>query len=773
MSLLRSAPMLFIAVLLASGILSSHYVDIPVIILFLLIILSVVSVLLIDRPSISLIFLAVSVFLLGAVLISSSERYVRKDDISFHADGSIVNIVGVVDSYLDRRENKAFIYVKPETIEKDSEVHRVSGRLRAIIYGEVERVSYGDRVSLTGRLVLPRGRTNPGGFDYRGWLLARGVRSLLYVKEINDVESGLGNPFIALSYWLRDRALTAIDGFAGGISGSLLKGMLVGERRGVPENIQEDFRKAGVIHIIAISGQNLTLVGFATYLLLSVFGLSKKINAIVVIPVIVLYSIMTGMDPPVVRALIMGLLVLFAVILELRVSLLNIIGASMTIFLLLNPLMLFDVGFQLSFAATLGIAVLYTPITRLMGFIPHFIREILSATISAQVGVMPLLAYHFYSISVVSFIANLIIVPLSSIVMVVGFIALILYVPFNFVGASLGEVSALLSTVIIKISALFSHLGWATLNVARPDIELVVFIYTAIGLIILTIRQAFRRGALLALGGVVALYGIGMTVKQPEPDFRLTFLSVGDGRAIVAEIGDKCYLFDCGSKVGEKVASGSVESYLALRGIDRIDGVIVSHPHSDHINGLSEVLNRFDVVTIYDISYPYPSKAYIEMLVSLKGDTVYRRVMGYFTLKLDDKTFLSFYSPKYLPPVVGAGCYPDGEKMNSCGIVNVLTVGGLRIYLPSDNECVFDILRGRYQIIEFPHHGSKNKNIWRFIDESKPRVILLSSGRMFRDRYYDIEREMEPYGIEVISTDNCGAITIEVRGERCVITTEY
>jgi competence protein ComEC len=773
MHYIRKAPMIFFSALLVSGICAGHYLNVSVYILLITLAIFIPFCFLNKFRFVSLSAIFLSLFILGAVLITSYERYIPENDISNYAEGHIVTIEGRADSYLDKRDDRSYLYIKPGKIIDGDVVRYVRGRVRTTIYNFSGDIPYGDNIVITGRLVLPRGRTNPGGFDYKGWLSSRSVSALLYVNKIDSVSSGWGNPLIKFSYWLREKAVTCVDRFAGGSAGALLKGMLIGERESIPENIQEDFRKSGVIHIIAISGQNLSLVGFATFLILSVFGLSKRTSAIIVIPVIVLYSIMTGFDPPVVRAMIMGILVLLALILELRVSLLNIIGTAMLIFLLFNPKMLFDVGFQLSFAATLGIAVLYRPISGLMRSLPAFIKEMISATLSAQIGVIPLLIYYFYNISLVSLIANMIIIPLSSISMVIGFTGLILSFPVSFVGTIFGEISGQISGIIIYLTHIFSSFHWSSISIPKPGVELIVFIYASVILLVLFFTQSLRKVSALIFCGFIGIYGFGLALKPSSPDMRLTFLSVGDGRAVVLEEHEKCYVMDCGSKSGGDNAYNTVKSYLNMRGIKNIDTLIISHPHSDHINGISKLLSNFLVNNLYSIPYPYPSNTYIEMLGSIKGDTRFWTTIGDFTIFRDSNFSIRFFAPLCLPPVVNEGNYPGNDAMNSSSIVNIIRFKGLSIYLPSDNEDLFNEIYDYYQIMEFPHHGSKNANIWQFVNVSLSKVVILSSGKLFEKNYENIKNMSDGMGVYLMSTGEGGAITVEVTGSRCIVKSEY
>ena len=770
---IRKAPMIIFSALLASGICLGHYLNLPIYFLIILIAFFLPPIFLhrlkfISSPAIFALFL-----ILGTIIITAREKYVLENDISNYAEGEILTIEGKVDSYLDKRDNKSYLYIKPSKVIEGDSVRYVSGRIRATIYDFSNDISYGNNITLTGRLILPRGATNPGGFDYKGWLSSRGVGALLYVNKIISVNNGWGNPLIIFSYWLREKAISCVDRFSGGSSGALLKGMLVGERESIPENIVEDFRKAGVIHIIAISGQNLSLVGFATFLILSIFGLSKRLSAIIVIPVIVLYSIMTGFDPPVVRAMIMGLLVLFAMVFELKVSLLNIIGSAMLIFLLLNPTMLFDVGFQLSFASTIGIATLYKPVLRFLYILPAFLKEMVSATLSAQIGVIPLLMYHFYNVSIVSFIANLIIIPLSSFTMVVGFIALVFSFPFSFIGITIGEISGQFSTAIIYLTHIFSQFHWSSVSIPKPGVELIVFIYVSIVFLVLFLGQSFRRTSAIIFCSFIGLYGFGIAVKQAPPDMRLTFLSVGDGRAVVLEKQKKCYIMDCGSKSSGDNAYNTLKSYLNMRGIRKIDSLIISHPHSDHINGISRLLSEFTVNNIYSIPYPYPTKTYIDMLGSIRKGTRFWGLIGDLSLSDNNNLNIKLFAPLNLPPIVREGDYPNNDDMNSSAIINMIDYKGLSIYLPSDNEGYYPKLKDTYQVVEFPHHGSKGSSIWRIIDDSDTKVVVLSSGRLFRENLGVIEGGLDKLGVVLMSTDEGGAITVEVRGNRCMIKSEY
>jgi competence protein ComEC len=336
--------------------------------------------------------------------------------------GTDVVIEGIVSRDPDTREKFIFL-----TIDVDS-VNGTTGEGR--ILASVDRfseVSYGDRVLISGKLSLPeRFETDNGrAFDYPKYLLAHGITHTVQFADVEVRESGKGNPIVGVLLGLKHALLSGIQKALLEPESALLAGLLLGEKQSLGEKITESFRNAGVVHIIVLSGYNVALV-IAAILFLAQRIFSRGIALAVAGVGIIAFVVMTGASETGVRASVMALIVLLAQFLRRPtegVRILLIAGAGMALF---NPyLVLFDLSYQLSMLATLGLVLFSNPLQKRMQFVPESfgLREIVSTTLATQVTVLPLLIFSIGSVSIVSLFANILVLPAVPAAMLLGFMA--------------------------------------------------------------------------------------------------------------------------------------------------------------------------------------------------------------------------------------------------------------------------------------------------------------------------------------------------------------
>src|SRR5713101_3047403 len=270
-----------------------------------------------------------------------------------------------------------------------------SGRLQVTLYGETAPVGEGQRVSVELKLSRPRGFRNPGGFDYPAFLRREGI--LL-------VGSGRAETLAAL-----------------------LAGLILGEKKGLPPESDEAFRRAGVYHILAVSGFNVALLASSVFFVLSALGISRRATAVTAGAALVGFALVVGGQASVLRATVMGLLLLAALLLDRKSQLMNALALAALALLTWRPGDLWDPGFQLSFAATAGIIYLTPAITAWLaarGW-PAWLATAVAVSVGAQAAVTPVMLIHFNQLSLIGIAANLIVVPLAAVATTLGMLALL------------------------------------------------------------------------------------------------------------------------------------------------------------------------------------------------------------------------------------------------------------------------------------------------------------------------------------------------------------
>lgn len=424
-----------------------------------------------------LIFLLLLSFSLGAL------RYAVKD---FH-EPAVPEMNGVVVSEPEDKETLRSFVLKSDNGE------------RVLVYAPLySPVQYGDRVEVSGSLERPGIIENEGGpagdgasrpFDYGKFLAKDDIYYTLSFVEAEIVSSGHGNPIKAALFMLKRNFVGRIKSILAEPHASLLAGLIVSGREAMPKDILEEFRRAGVIHIVVLSGFNITLIAdfmrklFQNLFIYTKLPASPKAAAGAAIVGIILFVIMTGAEATVVRAAIMALTVVAAKLFGRNYSAPRALLAAGFVMLLENPkILIFDPSFQLSFLATLGLIYLMPLIDRpLSCWTAKWakLRETFSQTLATQLAVLPLLVYSMGDMSLVSLPANMLILLIIPFTMLAGFLAALISYVSIILAWPISLAAHLLLSWILFVSHILGNLSFASLTVPPISIWIVVLIYLA------------------------------------------------------------------------------------------------------------------------------------------------------------------------------------------------------------------------------------------------------------------------------------------------------
>jgi len=323
---------------------------------------------------------------------------------------------------------------------------------------------YGDLLKINCQIEAPEKIED---FAYDKYLARYDIYSVCWRGQIEKVDSNQGNPIKAGLLGVKSGFIKAINSSLPEPHASLLAGILVGARRGIPEYLLETFNRVGVTHIIAISGSNITIIAAALLILLQGIGVSRRHTFWLISLGIASFVVMTGASASVVRAGIMGLFVLLASQLGRASRATNALAFTAFVMLLVNPkVLVFDAGFQLSFLATMGIVYINPVLQKFAKKWPGVfgLKEVLITTLSAIIMTTPLILYQFGRFSVVAPVANLLIVPLVSVVMAMGFITGLLGLVSAAAGSVVGWGAWAVLEYIILAAEFLSSWRWASLG---------------------------------------------------------------------------------------------------------------------------------------------------------------------------------------------------------------------------------------------------------------------------------------------------------------------
>jgi len=334
-------------------------------------------------------------------------------------------IFGTVDDWPTIREHSTDIYLVADSIVAQGQTVRTLGRILLHIGTETTKFQYGDRMQFETQLFSIRGGKNPSGLDYRRYLNLKNIFAAAWLPHQYAILVDPAGPgyYMRLIDKLRKSIVDTFRATLSPRSAALASGFLIGETRDIPLEVYRLFRDSGTLHLLAVSGSNVALVLFVFIFLLRASPLTQRGRTIILLLVILIFSLLSYNQPSVVRASIMATLVLVGKLFQRKIDLNNIIAATALIILLVRPSEFFDIGFQLSFATAWGL-IFFTP--RIVGYFKsihgrfyykYLLFPIIICTI-AQIIALPLIAYYFHRLPPISFISNLLIVPLASIIVI-------------------------------------------------------------------------------------------------------------------------------------------------------------------------------------------------------------------------------------------------------------------------------------------------------------------------------------------------------------------
>ncbi len=440
----------------------------------------------------------------GAVRLASFQT-IAPADVSRWADSPRpVIVTGTIASDPEARPGGRWtFFLQAEQVETRGQNAILTGETAVTLSAEAARtltLDYGDRVRLDGQLDTPQGATNPGAFSWRDYLARRAVYAELRVKRpgaacVLEAPSVLGapNPFLALAWRVRQRALFALQSSLPPVTAAVLSGILIGRRSDLPPALTADFVHTGTVHILASAGLHVGILAFWLERLFQKLTLPRKMQAALLIASLLLYALVCGGRPAVVRAVLMAALYFGAVLFEREPDGPTAIGAAGLIILVLQPTALLELGFQLSFLTILTLA-LTMPVwnrfwrPKLAAGIPQpqlrkaaeWAIDGLGLSLLAQLGAMPVVALSYSEVSLSGGLANGLVVPLLFVLIPLGLAGILLWMLWHSLGLLLLTVAGWGITLISKIVIGLGEASWSHVSLPPPPLPLVLAFYALV-----------------------------------------------------------------------------------------------------------------------------------------------------------------------------------------------------------------------------------------------------------------------------------------------------
>lgn len=795
-------PALKFTLIYISGILcSDHFSNFTTFIriIFITFLLILILLKLTDKfESICRILIIILIFTFGSVnsqfdLIRSNQSFLK--NIPDTQKNSYNVITGIVTEIPLVNKSGVKLVLECKSISSRKDTLNINGKLiatlRENIYSKTSEIipiiNPGDEISLKGKLSTPPGRRNPGDFDYKKYLESRDVHKLFYTTGYKDVKiisrNNLNFIYQYIIFPAKIFALNNIDTLLSGDNASYLKGLVTGERSEISDETKEAFINAGVMHLIAVSGLNVAYVIIFVTILLSLLRVPFKYRIYITCLFLILYCMFTGSPASILRATIMGITVLMSFVFERKIHFYNFIGVSAMCLLIFDTRLLFDTGFNLSYAATFSMVVIYTRfeesfLHNLKSTTSRF-RKIFSwicvlffTTLAAQIGTLPLTSLYFGKISFISIFANVVAVPLANISLAIGFLQILSgVISFN-LSSVVAESNNILLSIQLEFIKFCAGIKFSFIYIKNFSL-LIIISYYIIGFILLFAKtfHLFFRNLIISIL-IISILLLNKT--SYEQKMTVTFLDVGQGDCALIETPDgKNILVDCGNKSktfdnGEK----TIAPLLRRKGIDRIDLIILTHMHMDHIGGVNYLLKHFEIGSIIE-SGQYHITDFTNVTDSLISANNIKRLIVRSGDMIDSFEDLRLY---FLYPDnahADASDHPTFGNLNNGSVVFILKYRETEILFTGDVEASGELfIADNYKdflntdILKAGHHGSITSSTIPFILKNSPNIAVISCGR-FNKFNHPSEIILDRFtrsGAEIFRTDNEGAVIIESDG---------
>ena len=678
-------------------------------------------------------------------------------------EGRPTRVVGVVRGDGVERDGRLTFFVDTEGAEVGGRVEPSVGRARVEVGGEwpKPRLLDGQRVSVWATLRAPR-RVE----GVRDGLAAFGTCKSARLLERRD--PGGAGPLRRWAAALRERARGVFDrSMLAGTERGLVRAMVLGDRSEVDEATAEAFRASGTYHVLALSGAQVALLAGLVVGGLRWFRASPWTQAAVTGTTIGLYALFVGGDVPVVRAALMASAVLLGRALELDADAANLLGTAALALLAHRPAAAADVGFQLSFGATLGILALAGPLTRGVPRMPLRLDLAVAASVAAQCALAPILAGWFHRLAPAAVLLNIAAVPLSGAVLLAG-LALLLVAPLGPGPAQIAGDVAWVAARALRLSGDLGPLGpWLDVRVAAPTFLAVALCVAGLGLLY---RDRRRSGLGLLLACHLALVA-GRLSRPADGRLHLAVIDVGQGDSLLLRSpSGRSLLVDAGGSRDPRFDPGEtrVAPELWRQGVHRLDALVVTHAHPDHVGGAPFLLRAFRVAQLWEGPAPLYDPVWRRVDAGLNGGGSTRLTVAE-DVSLDwDGVRISVLGPQRprQPPL---------RVRNEDSIVLDVAFGEVHFLLTGDvaGEAEEWLRVPRSFVLKVPHHGSRSSSGSALVAGAGARLAVVSAGahNPFGHPHPEVVERYRRSGALVLRTDRDGTVSVATDGQRVWVRT--
>lgn len=775
--------------------------------------------------------------------------------ITHYSDTQRWDILGQIDNQPSQTKNRNSFDLRVASLDADHQTHAVAGLLRVTVVGDLPDIAVGDKIRFKSRMRSITNFKNPGGFDYKRYMAFKGIHATAYVKgdRIRIVEKSPPAAVFQMINRVRSTFAALVEKSGTPDVQGVLKALIIGDRTQISDATRQRFNRAGVGHILAISGLHIGIVATVAFAFLHWLvgwikpllwrAWTRKTAALLSLVPVIAYGVVAGLSPSTQRAVLMVAVFLLTFLLAKEQDSLNTLALAALVILVVDPPALFSISFQLSFVTVFVIIFGFSSIQN-YGFLQLALDQsnwqkrlsvrlvsFLLVSLFAICGSLPLVAFYFNQISLVGLAANFLVVPL------VGFIT----IPLGLVALFLSPLSLTLAAWCLKAGAVslawtldivifFSALPFAAIQTVTPSMLEIAGFYILGGALLFILRprsdgvpglqaaaaafsnshaglphdsmpaiiRKIKKKFRLDSGGgsgkvsprklakiVVIMALITLTVdgcywlyqRFWHSDLRVTVIDVGDGNATLLEIpGGYTIMIDGGGFSDNSsfdVGARIIAPFLWRKKIKTVDLLILSHPNSDHLNGLIYLADHFNVKTLWTNGEPSNTLGYNNLMKVCAGRGIFSPKYAHMarSRQINGVQLDLLYPPQDFMDHKESGRWRNANNNSlvvkvSYGDASFLFPGD--IMAPAEMELV-GIAGGGLSsmVLIVPHHGSRSSSSQQFLENVDPQMVVVSCGRNSRLNFPhpEILNRYKDLGVSIFRTDLNGAVRLSTNGQ--------
>ena len=625
---------------------------------------------------------------------------------------------------------------------------------------DIPSIKYGDSLYIEGEFKQPEEARNYKGYNYKQYLKTKKIIGTVELEKVKILKSSNGSFIHNIQKYIRD----TINGTLTDEEGNLLLAILLGDKDKLSEDIQESFKTSNLSHMLAVSGAHVSyiILGLTYVLQNSIIG--KKNGKIVCIIFLLVFMAITNFTPSVTRACIMAILTLFSSIIYRKSDVYTNISVAALITLIFNPYSLLDLGFQLSYGGTIGIIIFIKRIQekKSNSKVINYIKQMALVSIYANIIIIPIMMYHFNTVSFTFIISNIMASPILGIIVITGFLFIIASITVKPLTRLIAIFIKPILSILIKISQICSKLPFSNILVVTPYMFNVISYYA---IILYCIKSKKNNKCKIIICLLIVLILINFIIYIFPQKLRIFFIDVGQGDSTLIITPDKkTVLIDGGGSDSFDVGKKVLLPYLLDRRILKIDYVLISHFDTDHCGGILTIMEKVKVKNIIISEQAEHSENYERF----KKLMIHKKIR-LIEVKKGDKIKIERYSEfKILFPT---SRLLSENPLNNNSIVAQFNYNNFKMLFTGDIEKLAEqqILKAekaeiRADILKVAHHGSKTSSIPEFIKAVKPKIALIGVGKnnTFGHPNQQTIKNLENIKCRIYRTDLQGEIIIKI-----------